>query len=110
MPTGSDGDEGRVGYARNPVLCATRSPAVARLQAFSSLGLAAVLGCAPEELPLPPVVWEGQTVRARMDDPGIQVCGGTFEALDRQPGEYFLRLTRPISDDDGHFEIVFAPP
>jgi hypothetical protein len=42
-----------------------------------------MLGCSPEELPLPPVVWEGEMVRARMDDPGIQVCGGTFEALDR---------------------------
>jgi hypothetical protein len=41
-------------------------------------------GCAPEEeLPLPPVVWEGEMVRVRMDDPGIEVCGGTFEALDR---------------------------
>jgi hypothetical protein len=28
-------------------------------------------------------VWEGDMVRVRMDDPGIQVCGGTFEALDR---------------------------
>ena len=41
-------------------------------------------GCAPdEELPLPPVVWEGKSVRVRMDDPGIEVCGGSFEALDR---------------------------
>ena len=40
--------------------------------------------CAPEdELPLPPVVWEGESVRVRMDDPAIEVCGGTFEALDR---------------------------
>jgi hypothetical protein len=40
--------------------------------------------CAPEEeLPLPPVVWEGESVRVRMDDPGIEVCGGSFEALDR---------------------------
>jgi hypothetical protein len=42
-----------------------------------------MLGCAPEKLPLPPVVWEGEMVRTRMDDPDIQVCGGTFEALDR---------------------------
>jgi hypothetical protein len=41
-------------------------------------------GCAPEEdLPLPPVVWEGASVRVRMDDPEIEVCGGSFEALDR---------------------------
>ncbi|MEX1363772.1 MAG: hypothetical protein AB1Z98_11635, partial [Nannocystaceae bacterium] len=41
-------------------------------------------GCAPQEdPPLPPVVWEGEAVRVRMDDPGIQVCGGSFEALDR---------------------------
>lgn len=41
-------------------------------------------GCAPDdELPLPPVVWEGESVRVRMDDPAIEVCGGTFEALDR---------------------------
>ena len=48
-------------------------------------GLAGYLGgCAPdEELPLPPVVWEGESVRVRMDDPGIEVCGGSFEALDR---------------------------
>lgn len=40
--------------------------------------------CAPDdELPLPPVVWEGESVRVRMDDPAIEVCGGTFEALDR---------------------------
>lgn len=43
-----------------------------------------LMGCAPEEdFPLPPVVWEGESVRVRMDDPGIQVCGGTFEGLDR---------------------------
>ena len=41
-------------------------------------------GCAPdEEPPLPPVVWEGESVRVRMDDPEIEVCGGSFEALDR---------------------------
>lgn len=40
-------------------------------------------GCAPEEAPLPPVVWEGESVRVRMDDPDIEVCGGTFEGLDR---------------------------
>jgi hypothetical protein len=51
--------------------------------ALVGLSLAMVLGCAPDELPLPPVVWEGDMVRVRMDDPGIQVCGGTFEALDR---------------------------
>jgi hypothetical protein len=55
-----------------------------RLTKMACLGLAVmVVGCAPDELPLPPVVWEGEMVRARMDDPGIQVCGGTFEALDR---------------------------
>jgi hypothetical protein len=48
-----------------------------------ALGLV-LLGCAPEEeFPLPPIVWEGQSVRVRMDDPDIQVCGGSFEALDR---------------------------
>lgn len=48
-------------------------------------GVVGLLGaCAPEEeLPLPPVVWEGTSVRVRMEDPGIQVCGGSFEALDR---------------------------
>lgn len=48
-------------------------------------GLSGLLcGCAPDdELPLPPVVWEGESVRVRMDDPAIEVCGGTFEALDR---------------------------
>lgn len=61
----------------------TRAPAKLRPPLVAGLGLAAVLGCTPEELPLPPVVWEGEMVRARMDDPGIQVCGGTFEALDR---------------------------
>ena len=31
-------------------------------------------GCAPDdELPLPPVVWEGESVRVRMDDPEIEV-------------------------------------
>lgn len=45
--------------------------------------LASLGGCAPDELPLPPVVWEGDDIRARMDDPGLQVCGGSFEALDR---------------------------
>lgn len=49
----------------------------------STLGVLLVYGCAAEELPLPPVVWEGDSVRVRMDDPGIEVCGGTFEALDR---------------------------
>jgi hypothetical protein len=48
-------------------------------------GLVGLLGaCAPDdELPLPPVVWEGESVRVRMDDPEIEVCGGSFEALDR---------------------------
>lgn len=64
------------------------SPRAARPRtgAVCSALLAAGLlaGCAPEhELPLPPVVWEGTSVRVRMDDPGIQVCGGSFEALDR---------------------------
>jgi hypothetical protein len=41
-------------------------------------------GCAPDDdLALPPAVWEGQSVRVRMDDPDIQVCGGSFESLDR---------------------------
>jgi len=40
-------------------------------------------GCAPDEPPLPPVVWEGESVRVRMDDPEIPMCGGSFEALDR---------------------------
>jgi hypothetical protein len=63
----------------------TCRPAAAnpRPLALAGLTLATVLGCAPDELPLPPVVWEGDMVRVRMDDPGIQVCGGTFEALDR---------------------------
>jgi len=64
---------------------ASRGPAATKLRppVLASLGLAAVLVCAPDELPLPPVVWEGENIRARMDDPDIQVCGGTFEALDR---------------------------
>jgi len=56
------------------------------LGAFRRVGAVMVLlgGCAPdEELPLPPVVWEGESVRVRMDDPEIEVCGGSFEALDR---------------------------
>lgn len=54
-------------------------------QLVVACGLSGLLGaCAPDdELPLPPVVWEGESVRVRMDDPGIEVCGGTFEALDR---------------------------
>jgi hypothetical protein len=56
----------------------------ARQWALAS-GLVGWLGaCAPEEeLPLPPIVWEGESVRVRMDDPDIEVCGGSFEALDR---------------------------
>ncbi len=48
-------------------------------------GFAAFLGgCAPdEELPLPPVVWEGESVRVRMDDTATEMCEGSFEALDR---------------------------
>lgn len=42
-----------------------------------------LMACGPDDPPLPPVVWEGQNIRARMDDPDIEVCGGTFEALDR---------------------------
>jgi hypothetical protein len=62
--------------------------AVHRLEAARRLlagGLAGLLaGCAPEdEPPLPPVVWEGESVRVRMDDPDIEVCGGSFDALDR---------------------------
>lgn len=44
---------------------------------------AAVTACAPDGLELPPVVWEGENVRVRMEDESIQVCGGTFEGLDR---------------------------
>lgn len=47
------------------------------------VGLDALGACAPDDPPLPPVVWEGDNIRARMDDPGIQVCGGSFESLDR---------------------------
>lgn len=64
--------------------CTTGRPA-ARRWALAS-GLVGLLGaCAPEEeeLPLPPIVWEGESVRVRMDDPDIEVCGGSFEALDR---------------------------
>lgn len=43
------------------------------------------VSCGPEEedFPLPDVVWEGRGVRVRMEDPTMQVCGGTFDALDR---------------------------
>lgn len=59
-------------------------PGVSRIAGLgSTLGVLLVYGCAAEELPLPPVVWEGDSVRVRMDDPDIEVCGGTFEALDR---------------------------
>lgn len=62
------------------MLCCT----ILRGVAGAPLALALVLACsAPEELPLLPVVWEGESIRVRMDDPGIAVCGGTFEALDR---------------------------
>jgi hypothetical protein len=74
----------RVGYA--DIAAVTLMPCTAREKLCApmlGLGLVAVLGCTPEELPLPPVVWEGEMVRVRMDDPGIRVCGGTFEALDR---------------------------
>jgi hypothetical protein len=55
-----------------------------RLVGVAGWSLAMMGGCAPEdELPLPPIVWEGESVRVRMDDPAIEVCGGTFEALDR---------------------------
>jgi hypothetical protein len=55
-----------------------------RLVGVAGWSLAMMGGCAPEdELPLPPVVWEGESVRVRMDDPEIEVCGGSFEALDR---------------------------
>jgi hypothetical protein len=59
--------------------------ALAAGQWVAAVGLVGLLGgCAPEEeLPLPPVVWEGESVRVRMDDPTIEVCGGSFEALDR---------------------------
>jgi hypothetical protein len=58
--------------------------AVLRALALGGGCLGLLGGCAPDdELPLPPVVWEGESVRVRMDDPGIQVCGGSFEALDR---------------------------
>jgi hypothetical protein len=67
------------------MIVASRTVASATLRTLMlvGMGLSMLLGCAPDELPLPPVVWEGEMVRARMDDPGIQVCGGTFEALDR---------------------------
>lgn len=42
-----------------------------------------VAACGPEESPLPPVVWEGESIRVRMDDSELEVCGGTFEALER---------------------------
>jgi hypothetical protein len=28
---------------------------------------------------------------------------------DLEPGEYFLRMSRPAGDDDGHFEVVIDP-
>src|SRR5262245_8018018 len=60
-----------------------RRLAAARVMAVGGL-MMLLGGCAPdEELPLPPVVWEGESVRVRMDDPEIEVCGGSFEALDR---------------------------
>jgi len=52
-------------------------------RAFSCFALTCSLACAPDdEFPLPPIVWEGETVRVRMDDETIPVCGGTFDALD----------------------------
>jgi hypothetical protein len=71
-----------------PVVSLQRSGSVRALatgQWAAAAGLLGLLGgCAPEEeLPLPPVVWEGESVRVRMDDPEIEVCGGSFEALDR---------------------------
>lgn len=55
-----------------------------RRYASPTLGLALAIGCAPDEgFPLPPVEWEGESIRVRMDDPSIEVCAGSFEALDR---------------------------
>ncbi|MCX4240167.1 hypothetical protein OEB96_06055 [Paraliomyxa miuraensis] len=50
-----------------------------------ALGSLLAAGCSPEEedFPLPDVVWEGTSVRVRMEDPSIEVCGGSFEGLDR---------------------------
>jgi hypothetical protein len=72
---------------------------------LAGMGLASVLGCVPEELPLPPVVWEGETVRVRMDDPDIQVCGGTFEALDRHAA---LVREALLLEGDGVIEYSMA--
>jgi len=39
-----------------------------------------------------------------------QIGGYGDNALeDLEPGEYFLRLIRPVSDDDGSFEIIIDP-
>lgn len=49
------------------------------------LGMLIVAACGPddEDLPLPEMVWEGNALRVRMQDPTMEVCGGTFEALNR---------------------------
>lgn len=87
----------------DPMLTAPRPRAAAKIPSLvvAGLGLAAALGCTPDELPLPPVVWEGETIRARMDDPAIQVCGGTFEALDRHAA---LVREALLLDGDGVIE------
>ncbi len=72
-----------------PPMASRRHSGSVRAFAAGSLAVVGALagglgGCAPdEEPPLPPVVWEGETVRVRMDDPEVEVCGGSFEALDR---------------------------
>lgn len=71
---------------------------IRRRAAGASLALALALGCSAEELPLLPVVWEGQSIRVRMDDPGIEVCGGTFDALDRHAA--LVREALLLAGDD----------
>jgi len=38
---------------------------------------------------------------------GARDVGGITKGIPSlEPGEYFLRMSRPVSDDDGHFEVV----
>lgn len=93
-----------------PMMASPRCGGRARRAAAAGWTLLAGLciACAPdEELPLPPVVWEGESVRVRMDDPGIEVCGGSFEALDRH-----AELVREalLLEGDGVVEYSIGDP
>lgn len=60
----------------------------------------ATTACQPDDVELPPILWEGHSLRYRSDEPIDRICGGTFEHLDERAAHIGALFddSRPVVD------------